>query len=122
MKNPFELLEFITKAKNPFRNLTAEERKEQIKKEKEVKEGIKRIATICNDILSDQRYKEFADIFRGIEQQLTELIIDCDEPDRDKFYLKIKEYQGKLRIFKKILKVPHEFVAKAEEIARTEVK
>lgn len=122
MKNPFELLEFITKGKNPFRNLSAEEKKAQAKKEKEVIEGIKRIATICNDILSDQRYREFADLFKTIEQQIDDLMIDCDEPDRDKFFLKMKEYQMKLRIFKQMLKMPHEFVAKAEEISRTEVK
>lgn len=122
MKNPFELLEFITKGKNPFRNLSAEEKKLQAQKEKEVIEGIKRIATICNDILLDQRYREFADLFRNIEQQLIELMIDCDEPDRDKFFLKMKEYQMKLRIFKQMLKMPNEFVVKAEEISRTEVK
>ncbi len=122
MKNPFELLEFITKAKNPFRDLTAEERKEQIKKEKEVKEGIKRIATICNDILSDQRYKEFANIFESIEKQIDDLMIDCDIEDRDKYFLKMREYQMKLRIFRNILKMPHQFIEKAAEIQRTEAK
>ena len=120
--NPFDLLGFIAKGRNPFKNPTAEEKKLQAQKEKEVKEGIKRIAEVCNDILSDQRYREFADVFKGIEQQLIELMVDCDESDRDKFYLKIKEYQIKLRMFKQILKTPHEFVVKAEDIARTEVK
>lgn len=120
--NPFDLLGLLAKGKNPFRNPTAQEKKEQDKKEREVKEGIKRIAAICNDILSDQRYREFAEVFKGIEQQITELMINCDEADRDKFYLKIKEYQIKLRMFGQILKTPHEFVVKAEEIARTEVK
>lgn len=120
--NPFEILQSISKGKNPFRELSEEEKKSQKQKEKEVKEGIKRIAVICNDLLNDQRYKEFADIFREIEQQIDDLMIDCDEPDRDKYFLKMHEYQLKLRIFKNILKMPHQFIAKAEEIARTEVK
>ena len=122
MKNPFELFQSLIREKNPFRDLSREERIQQQLKENEVKEGIKQIAIICNDLLNDQRYKEFANIFKDIEQQLIELMIDCDEPNRDLFYLKIKEYQQKLRIFKNILKVPHEFVARAEEIARTEIE
>lgn len=115
-KNPFELLEFITKGKNPFRDLSKEERLVQARKELELKEGIKRLALICNDILNDQRYREFADLFKSIEKQIDDLMIDCDEPDRDKFYLKMKEYQIKLRMFSQILKMPHEFIAKADEI------
>ncbi len=120
--NPFELLNFIKRKDNPFRESTKEEREDQRKREVEVKEGVKRMAIICNDMLNDQRYKEIANIFKDIETQLTELMIDCDEPDRDKFYLKLKEYQMKLRIFKKILQVPHDFVNEAQKINRTEAK
>jgi hypothetical protein len=122
MKNPFNLLEFLNRGKNPFKELTPEEKKEQLEREKETKDGIKRLAIICNDLINDQRYREFADLFRMMEQNLIDLLIDNDEQDRDKFYLKQKEYQMKLRIFKNILKMPHQFIAKAEEIKRTEVK
>ena len=120
--NPFELLNALKRKDNPFRELSREEKEKQRKQELEVKEGVKRMAIICNNMLNDQRYKEIAEIFKNIETQLTELMIDCDEPDRDKFYLKLKEYQMKLRIFKKILQVPHDFVNEAQRINRTEVK
>ena len=120
--NPFNLLNLIKRKDNPFAELTREERLERAKQELEVKEGIKHMAIICNDMLNDQRYREVAEIFRNIEKQLIDLMIDCDEPDRDRFYLKIKEYQSKLRIFKKILQVPHDFVKEAEKINRIEVK
>ena len=113
--NPFNLWNAVQRKENPFRELSKEERAEQQKREVEVREGVKRMAIVCNDMLNDQRYREVAEIFRNIETQLTELMIDCDEPDRDKFYLKLKEYQSKLRIFKKILQVPRDFVNEANK-------
>ena len=122
MIKPFDLLNGIMRKDNPFREETRQEREDRKKREIEVKEGIKRLSVLCNDMLGDQRYKEIADVFHDIEGQLVQLLIDCEEPERDKFYLKIKEYQHKLRIFRKILQVPHDFVNEAEKIKRTEVQ
>ncbi len=123
MKNPFELLNFLNPSgKNPFKELTKEEKREQAKREQETKEGVKRLAVICNDLINDQRYKEFSELFRMMEKNLIDLMIDNDEPNRDIYYLKQKEYQHKLRLFKNILKMPHQFIEKGEEINREEAK
>lgn len=120
--NPFDLLKQIKQKKNPFKPLNAKEKADRVKLEKEVQEDILRLARICEDILRDQRYKEFADLFRSIENNVIDLMVSCDEKDRDKFFLQIKEYQMKLRIFKNILKMPHDFIERGAEIQRTVVK
>ncbi len=119
---PFDLLNGIMRKDNPFREETKQGREDRKRREVEVKEGIKRLAVLCSDKLGDQRYKEIADVFHDIEGQLTQLLIDCDESDRDKYFLKMREYQMKLRIFRKILQVPHDFVNEFESIQRTEIK
>ena len=107
---------------HPFRQKTPQEKKEAKAKEKEVMDGVLSLARICADILKDQRYQEFAAIFKDIEKGLTQLLVDCDETDRDKYFLKMRDYQMKLRFFENILKVPHEFIESAEEIQRTIAK
>ncbi len=120
--NPFDLVRGLIKKSNPFRDLTAEEKKKQKEQETAVKEGIKNLALICNDILNDQRYKEFADLFRDIEKQIIDLMIDLEVDDRDKFYVRMKEYQHRLRDFRNILKMPHQFIERAEEIRKEDAK
>lgn len=115
--NPFELINsLVAKNKNIFKELTPEEQKKRKETEISVKEGIKQLGVICNDILLDQRYLAFANLFRDIEKQVIDLMIDLDEPDISKFYLRMKEYQHRLRDFRNILKMPHQFAERAEEL------
>ena len=120
--NPFDLLNHIRGKSNPFRELSREEKIKQHQKEVEVIEGIKRLAIASNDMLMDQRYRELARVFQDVEKNIIDLMINCDEEDRDKFFLKIKTYQVKLRVFSQILKVPHEFIEEHNKIERAEVK
>ena len=120
--NPFDLLKAVKQKKNPFRELTNDERKKQRKEENEVKEGITSLGRLCADILLDQRYKEYADLYKDIEKKVIDVMIDCDEPDRDKYFLKMREYQLKLRWFRNFLRMPHDFVERSEEINRTIAK
>ena len=120
--NPFDLLNHIRGKSNPFRELSREEKIKQHQKEVEVIEGIKHLAIVSNDMLMDQRYRELARVFQDVEKNIIDLMINCDEADRDKFFLRIKEYQIKLRMFKQILKIPHEFIAEANKVERQEVK
>ncbi len=122
MNNPFDLMRGLIKKDNPFRDLTPEEKKLRKENEVAVKEGIKRLGIVCNDIMNDQRYKEFSDLYREIESQIIELMIDLDEPDRDKFFVRMKEYQHRLRDFRNILKMPHQFVDRAADIRKEESK
>ncbi len=121
---PFDLLNNIRKKPedNPFRQRTAKEKQEAKVKEKEVMDGVLSLARICADILKDQRYMEFAAIFKDIEKGLIQLLVDCDEEDGKKYFLKMRDYQMKLRFFRNILKVPHEFIESAEIIQRTIAK
>ena len=114
--SPFDLIRGLMRKDNPFKNLTPEEQRRRKETEISVKEGIKQLGVICNDILLDQRYLAFANLFRDIEKQVIELMIDLDEPDMNKFYLLMKEYQHRLRDFRNILKMPHQFVERAEEL------
>lgn len=125
--NPFDLLNAIRRKDNPFREETREERLKKKQKEIEVIEGVKRMGILCQKIVSDQRYLEFAEVFKRIEQNLLDLMVNCDVDDRDKYFLKMREYQFKLRMFKQILRIPQEFIEEErkiqeEEKNRTEVK
>lgn len=118
--NPFDLVKGLFKKENPFRELSPSEKQKQRESEQAVKEGIKKLGILCADILHDQRYKEFADVFRDIESRIIDLLIDCDEEDRDKYFLKISTLQIKLRMFRQILKMPRQFCERAEEIKKIE--
>jgi nitrate reductase alpha subunit len=120
--NPFQIVDRLRNKVNPFTEVTPAQRKKQLEEEKQVKEEIRQLAIICNDILGDQRYKAFADLFRDIERRVTELMVTLDESDRDKYYFKMRDYQKTLRIYRAILKVPNEFVSRGEEVERTIVK
>ena len=119
--NPFEFVQRLNKS-NPFRELSREERLKQKQREIEIIEGVKKLGIICNDIIRDQRYREFALLFEDIQKEVIDHMIDIEEADRDKFFLRMKEAQIKLRMFRQILKMPREFIDEAEKIKRTEVK
>ena len=120
--NPFDLIRGLVDKKNPFRELTPEEKKKHKETELAVKEGIKKLGLLCNDILLDQRYIEFANLFKDIESKILDLMIDLEEADRDKYYLRMSELQIKLRMFRQILRMPREFKDRREEILREEKK
>lgn len=120
--SPFDLIRGLGRKDNPFRDMTAEEKKKFKETEKSVKEGVKQLGLICNDILNDQRYVQFADLFRDIEKQVIELMIDLEESDQNKFFVRMKEYQHRLRDFRNILKMPHQFVERADDIRKEEAK
>jgi hypothetical protein len=50
------------------------------------------------------------------------LMVEFDEVNRDVYYIRMRDYQQKLRFFRNILKMPHQFVERSEEIQRTEIK
>ena len=120
--NPFDLIRGLVDKKNPFRELSLEEKKKHKETELAVKEGIKKLGLLCNDILLDQRYIEFANLFKDIESKILDLMIDLEEADRDKYYLRMSELQIKLRMFRQILRMPREFKDRREEILREEKK
>ena len=124
LKNPFNLIDKIVRKgiHNVFRPQTPEEIVKQDEEEQKVKQEVKELARICADILRDQRYRQFAALYKDIEQRVIKLMINCDEQDRDKFFLKMRDYQKSLRIYDAILRTPHEFVKRGDEILRTEKK
>jgi hypothetical protein len=115
--NPFDFVKQLNKT-NPFREPTREERLKQKQREVEIIEGVKKLGIICNDIIRDQRYREFALLFKDIQKKIVDLMIDMEEADRDKYFLRMSELQIKLRLFRTFLNMPHEFVERAEAIKK----
>lgn len=87
---------------NPF-DKKDRELKDFQRAEEEVKKKLSSLSVIANDILSDQRYKQFSDLLKVAEENTLDLFFRFKEDDPYKFKAKADELLVELRVYRNLL-------------------
>lgn len=87
---------------NPF-DPNSKTKQELEKLDKEVQQELNFLQQTARDILNDERYKKFTEIFKEGEKNLINLLIEYRRLDLKDRYKKLDEYLIELEVYRKII-------------------
>ncbi len=111
-----DLTKIFKKLSNPFNKLTDEEEDALLQVELSVKKDIKNLSLEARELFDDQRYQKLKKDFKDIYEANLRLIINYNCVEPDKYIMKMRELQVRLRTLKSIFDTPEGFIKRAEEI------
>ena len=111
-----DLNKILAKVRNPFIQLTQDEKVELKKIEESVKKDIKAFSREAKDLYDDARYQKLKNEFKRVYQHNMNLIIYFDTKDPQEYIIKMREFQIQLRVLKSIFDTPEGFIKQEEAL------
>ena len=87
----------MKKVDNPFKDKTPQEIETQRQQEKDFDKYFEQLINTGKQLLADERYHKFKEIFEQLEHEGTELIINHQDNDTQKFYCFVVRIQERLK-------------------------
>lgn len=97
-----------------FRPKTPEELEQQKKEDDEFNRYLDQLINTGRQLLADERYSKFREIFEKAEHQGTELIINYENKNMQEFYCYVVRLQEKMKAIRLLIREAQSMVANPE--------